>query len=126
MKFKTREIKGSFEELLKKFKPDSKFSTPEKTWEIYREALIEGDFELVEKCFTPDNSADHVEIVKRLGKQKAKELALKMRPIEKIFEEGGSAKYRILREQQISEEPTDITYYIYFRNIFGEWKIEDF
>ena len=100
--------------------PDPRFTSPESTWETYKQAMIDGDFSLVKKCLMPN--AKNVEIYKEIGKKKTKEIALAMRSIELITGDENRAKYRIKREMN----GQDITFFIYFNNIFGEWKIEQF
>ena len=101
--------------------PDPKFSSPEKTWEVYKAALIKGNLELAEECHIHRNS-NQITIYKKIGVEKTKELAMNFRPIEKVYGDKERCKYRIKR--YISGN--DITFYIYFANVFGEWKIEQF
>ena len=98
--------------------PDKRFASPETTWQTFKQALIDGDLNLAIECHVPGDTK-YREIYTALGKEKMKELAQKMRPIEQITADQQTAKYRIRREQQ----GKDITYYIYFSNINGEWKI---
>jgi hypothetical protein len=51
-----------------------------------------------------------------------KEIGEKMGNIGKIIASEQEAKYRIRR----MEEGKEITYYIYFHNFDGEWKMRDF
>jgi hypothetical protein len=101
-------------------KPDPRFSSPEKTWQMYKKALIDGDLELAALCHLPRNH--YIEFYRKMGPEKTKELAQNFRPIEKITGDDKRIKYRIKRLQS----GKDITYYIYFTNVFGEWKIEQF
>jgi hypothetical protein len=101
-------------------KPDSRFSSPERTWDTYKQALIAGDFELAESCLTPDFAKKHIEILKALGNEIIKKIALGYQPIQKIVQDDHSAKYR-LRQKEI--DGAEETYPIYFGNIFGNWKI---
>ena len=98
--------------------PDKRFSSPEKTWETYRQALIAGDLDLALECHVPSNNK-YEQIFKLMGKDKMKKIAEKMNPIGKITLNDKRAKYRIKR----NEKGNEITYYIYFSNINGEWKI---
>ncbi len=45
-----------------------------------------------------------------------------MKPIQKITEDKGNAKYRIIR----NVNGTEITFYIYFVNVLGNWKIDHY
>jgi hypothetical protein len=101
--------------------PDEIFSSPERTWETYRKALMVGDFDLAISCHLPGDKK-YSEIFRLLGKEKMKEAAEKMSPIEKITSDSTMAKYRITRDQDGKE----ITYYIYFSNMNGEWKIVEY
>ena len=98
--------------------PDKRFSSPEKTWKTYRRTLMAGDLDLALECHISNNNK-YREIFKVMGKDKLKEMAEKMNPIGKITLDNMRAKYRITRNQ----EGNEITYYIYFSNINGEWKI---
>jgi len=98
--------------------PEKRFSSPEKTWEAYRQALMAGDLDLALECHVPNNNK-YEQIFKLMGKDKLKKMAEEMNPIGKIMLEDMSAKYRITR----NEKGNEITYYIYFSNINGEWKI---
>jgi tetratricopeptide (TPR) repeat protein len=98
--------------------PDKRFSSPEKTWETYKKALMAGDLDLALECHIPNNNK-YRQIFKLMGKDKMKKMAEKMNPIGKITLDDMRAKYRITR----NEKGNEITYYIYFSNINGEWKI---
>ena len=101
--------------------PDPKFSSPEKTWALYKNALIEGDLELAAQCHQRKND-HHIEMYKAIGVEKTIEIARNFRPIQKVVGDEHRSKYRI--KQNIKDR--DITFYIYFTNVFGEWKIEKF
>jgi hypothetical protein len=101
--------------------PDKRFSSPEKTWETYKKALIAGDLDLAMECHIPGNNK-YRGIFSVLGKDEMKKMAKKMNPIGKITLDEMRAKYRITRDH----EGNEITYYIYFSNINGEWKIEQY
>jgi hypothetical protein len=100
---------------------DPQFSSPENTWAAYKEALIAGDFDHAQRCHTPDKQ-DYIEVYRELGKEKTKELVQAMRPIQKVIADDQRAKYRIRR----NDGGHEITYYIYFYNVLGEWKIDKF
>ncbi len=61
----------------------------------------------------------HNAILNAVGADKMKSKVEEMRPIQKIVEEDGRAKYRIKRK--IGDQ--DITFNIYFVEVFGHWKI---
>ena len=101
--------------------PDKRFSSPEKTWETYRSALIAGDIDLALECYVP-GQWQHKKILTVLGNEKVKGLGREMGKIEKITASETRAEYMIKRKQK----GTEITYWIYFQNIDGEWKIQEF
>jgi hypothetical protein len=101
--------------------PEEKFSSPEKTWAIYTKALSEGDIPLALDCHAAGGNK-YSEIFQVVGREKLKEMALKMRSIGKITADQTTAKYRIKRDLK----GEDITFYIYFTNINGEWKILEY
>ena len=100
---------------------DKRFSSPEATWELYKKALIAGDIDLAMECHLPGERR-YRELYTALGKEEMKKIAEDMRPIEKVTASETSAKYRIKR----LIEGNDITFYIIFDNIDGEWKIEHY
>jgi hypothetical protein len=97
---------------------DKRFSSPEKTWQTYRHALMAGDLDLALDCHVPNNNK-YREIFKVMGKDKMKKMAEEMNLIGRITLDQMRAKYRITR----NEKGNEISYYIYFSNINGEWKI---
>ena len=99
--------------------PDDRFSSPEKTWALYRSAFLAGDIELSNRCLMPKFREKHEAIRKAIGDEKMKRKIEEMRPIERIYEEDGGAKYRIKRK--IGDN--DITFYVYFVEVFGKWRI---
>lgn len=102
--------------------PDHRFSSPESTWSRYKEALLHSNIDEAMECFSPDSVKRYREVFNALGKDRMKQMAADMRPIQKITQSADSAKYRIRR----SEQGQEITYYIYFVNAFGNWKIQQF
>jgi len=98
--------------------PDKRFSSPERTWETYKRALMAGDLDLALECHV-FNDAKYKKTFDLMGKEKLKKMAEKMNPIGKITMNDMRAKYRIRRNQKGNE----ISYYIYFSNVNGEWKI---
>ena len=50
------------------------------------------------------------------------EQAIAMNPIKKVVSDENSAKYRLIRNIKGKE----ITLYVYFVNIFGEWKVDKY
>ena len=48
---------------------NQQFSSPEQTWTLYKNALLEGDYELAEKCCCPGKTK-HVFVYKRMRESK--------------------------------------------------------
>ncbi len=101
--------------------PDKRFSSPEKTWETYRNAMKAGNIDTVMECYVPGIWKER-KIFTLLGKEKMKEIGKDLRDIEKISAGDKEAEYHILRKQKGKE----ISYGIYFHNIDGEWKMREF
>ncbi|MBU0485876.1 MAG: ankyrin repeat domain-containing protein [Proteobacteria bacterium] len=100
--------------------PNPRFASPEKTWELYKQALIKGDLEFAAKCHLPNSST--MEMYEQLGQEKTSEIAKNFRPIQRVSGDDERCEYRIKRMQL----GTEISYTITFVNVFGEWKIEQF
>ncbi len=106
--------------------PDPRFSSPEKTWELYKNSLIDGNFDIALQCMTQSRAEKEKKIMDAMGKNRMKEIAEEMNPIQKIKEDAQSAKYRIKKAEKIKGKVHNITYYIYFHNIYGNWKIHEY
>ncbi|MCL7488962.1 MAG: ankyrin repeat domain-containing protein [Desulfobulbaceae bacterium] len=103
------------------YKPDPRLSSPDKTWELHKQAMVDGDLPLFKKTLSrPDHPL--IEIYEHLDPEKRRELVGKMKAIERIVQDDRRAQYRI--HKTIKNE--EITFYIYFSNVFGEWKIDDY
>jgi hypothetical protein len=128
---KTEKLLRELEKISKKrgieiiIEPDKRFSSPEKTWETYKKAFSEGDFETVKECYAPGGGAT-IKAFREIGKEKMKEIGETMGDIQKITGNKESAKYRIKRKEKYQDKEQEITYYINFHNIDGEWKMHDF
>jgi|SRR3989338_3177730 len=109
-----------------------KYSTPEKTWETYKEAITRGDTEAAldciaayEKDYERDRHYDRV----RGGIKGRQQLIVPIKSIELVSSGVNDAhglhvpreykKYRIVTEKGPSDK-----WFIYFVKIDGEWKIE--
>lgn len=103
-----------------KWEPDARLSSPEKTWQTYKQALIAGDFDLVAKCFIPESG--EIAFYKKMGKERSKKAALDMKQIEQIANDGQIADYKA---HQIVEGE-NVTFGISFVNVLGEWRLKDF
>ncbi|MBI4825657.1 MAG: hypothetical protein HY807_04470 [Nitrospirae bacterium] len=105
--------------------PDKRFSSPEKTWAIYKKAFREGDVDTLAECYVPGVGIT-MKAFKEVGKDKMREIGETMGDIEKITGNEESAKYRIKRKETYQNKEYDIGYSINFQNIDGEWKMYDF
>lgn len=103
--------------------PDPRFSSPEKTWELYKQALLMGDLNLVESCLSPHFAENHISVLRVLGNEKMRKIAEAMRPIEKVRQDDKKGEYLIRKTETHGGQAKDITYSIYFVNILGNWKI---
>jgi len=102
-------------------RPDKRFSSPEKTWETFRNAMKGGDIETVMECYVPGMWKER-DLFTLLGKERMKEIGKEMGNIEKVSVGDKEAEYQIIRK----EEGEKSSYGIYFHNIDGEWKIRQF
>ena len=100
---------------------DKRFSSPEKTWETYRNALIAGDIDLAMECYVPGEWKDR-KIFTLLGKEKMKEIGRSMGNIHEVKASETMAEYMIIRK----ESGKEYSYAIRFQNIDGEWKLYEF
>jgi hypothetical protein len=100
--------------------PDERFSSPEKTWATYKNALMEGDIPLALECYVGGETILS-QVSQDIDLNQLKEMAVKMGPIEKITSDQSTATYRITG----GIEGEDITFDIHFININGEWKISE-
>ena len=101
--------------------PDKRFSSPEKTWETYQNAMKAGDIDTVMECYVQGTWKER-EIFTLLGKEKMKEIGKDLRDIEKISAGDKEAEYHILRK----EKGKEYSFGIHFHNIDGEWKMSEF
>ena len=101
--------------------PNKRFATPEATWDFYRSSLSRGDIQSAISCHIPFDTK-YSGLFNELGPKKVKQIGHEMGSIEKIISDSSKAKYRLKRQ----ENGMDITYYVYFVQINGEWKIEKY
>lgn len=101
--------------------PESRFSSPEKTWETYKTALAQGDIDTVKECYVP-GEWKFKKTFELIGEEKMKEIAKDMGDIKRLRGDDQEVKYRIRRK--INGE--DVAFYIHFYNIEGEWKMRGF
>jgi|SRR3989338_560132 len=105
-----------------------KYTTPEKTWETYREAIFKGDMEAAFDCF-----ADYVKDMARrryvkIGLEGIREGIRTIKGFQLI--ESATINNPLLKrpaeykEYMIATEKGPAKIFIFFVKIAGEWKIE--
>ena len=97
------------------------FATPEETWNHFKSAIMDGDFETAFKCCCPDESRSVLKFEK-MAPEKRKTIIESMGPIQKIVQQDKAAKYRLPRN---SNGATFYTY-VYFEKENAAWKIAGF
>lgn len=100
---------------------DKRFSSPEKTWQTYRKALLEGNLDLAMECYVPGEK-EHRKVFEALGKERIREIGKEIGNIVKVSSDETMAEYMIIRK----ENGKEYSYGIYFHNIDGEWKMQEF
>ena len=101
---------------------ESRFATPEATWTLFKESLLQGKTDDALACFSFGSLKKYRDMFNYLGREELKQMATEMLSIQRITSSEESAKYRIRRK----ENGQEITYYIYFDNFAGNWKIRQF
>jgi hypothetical protein len=102
--------------------PDPRFASPEKTWETHRKALLEGDVNVVKECYVP-GKGKHIPIFNLLGKEKMKEIGENLGPIVKVSVTRERAEY-LMRTK--GKDNREVNHPVYFHNLGGEWKMQNF
>jgi hypothetical protein len=105
---------------------DPRYASPEQTWQVHVEAMISGDLDQALACFLPKRAAKQRQIFSAIGRQQLQEMATAMETIQVITKSDDRAKFRIRRRENHGGKAHTITYYIYFANVFGEWKIDKY
>ena len=100
--------------------PDPNFASPETTWDLYRKSFIQGKLEVALKCLSPGCAHKQSQMFQNLSKDVLNVMGNQFGPIQKVMKDAETAKYRIKRD----EHGRQITYYVQFVNIFGNWKID--
>ncbi|ABK18043.1 Ig-like domain-containing protein [Syntrophobacter fumaroxidans] len=95
-------------------------------WDGMKAALIAGNSPGALAYFAASSRERYGEVFEHLAAG-LPSIASGMREIELIYAKGGTAKYRIKREEQVQGQVYDITYYVYFlRDAAGIWGIDRF
>lgn len=98
---------------------NQQFSSPEQTWTLYKNALLEGDYELAEKCCCPGKTK-HVFVYKRMRESKRQQILQNIKSLEKVYLKKDEAKYKLIKDVN----GVDVSSYVYFARIDNQWKIE--
>ncbi|MBI4843960.1 MAG: hypothetical protein HY809_06520 [Nitrospirae bacterium] len=106
--------------------PDSRFASPEKTWNSYKTALINGDFDLALNCFVPSRAKKQKKVIEAIGKEKMREIARQWELNNKVEENKEKAMYQITSTEEHDGKTASYIFDIQFINIVGNWKIIDF
>ena len=97
------------------------FSSPEQTWEHFKAAILEGDFETAHKCCCQDKSRGVLRF-ELMDAEKRKNIVESMGPIEKVEEQENTAMYKVPRTFAGKSFST----YVNFEKVKDEWKIKSF
>jgi len=96
-------------------------SSPESTWNEFRNTVTAGNFTLAEACFYSSENRT-VKRYKKLGKVKANRVFKTIKSIEKVYQDEDSAKYMVHRDIN----GKNLTTYVSFAKIDDQWKIDKY
>ena len=97
------------------------FSTPEATWQQFKNAMIAGDLDLALACCCPGSNR-LLNRYKKFGKVKASRAFRSVKSIEKVHQDDASTQFRVNRDIN----GTQFTTYISFAKIDDQWKINKY
>ena len=97
------------------------FSTPEQTWDLFKTALLEGDFDTAHNCCSEGKTRGVLKF-KKMDADKRKNIVQSMQELEKIHQQDNKAKYKLLR----TSNGADFFTFVYFEKVGNEWKIENY
>jgi len=97
---------------------DNQFSSPEASWETYKDALKRGDIEDIVECSYKVRVMSRAEL-KKIDIEMLKKMGENFRKIEKVSIDGNRAKYR----RHSIKDGKDVVGTEYFTNVDGEWKV---
>jgi len=97
------------------------FATPEQTWDQFKAAILDGDFDAAQKCCCQSNSKGVLKFEK-MDAEKRKNIILSMQELTKIHQQEDKAKYKLIRNSNGANFST----FVYFEKIDDEWKIENY
>ena len=97
------------------------FSTPEQTWNLFKTAIQEGDFDTANNCCTEGKKKGILKFEK-MDADKRKNIVQSMQELEKINQQDNKAKYKLIR----NSNGTYFFTYVYFKKVGNDWKIENY
>ena len=100
---------------------DNTYSTPEQTWNLFKTALLEGDFDTAHNCCS-EGKTKRILKFKKMDAGKRKSIVQSMQGLEKIHQQDDKAKYKLLRNSNGANFFT----FVYFEKVGNEWKIENY
>jgi ELWxxDGT repeat protein len=101
---------------------DARFSSPERTWALHKEALARGDIDAALGCMTPWSQKRYRKAYESLGPEKMKAMAKDLGTVYKVKDRGDEAEYDTL----IEKEGHTYSYGVRFIKIYGEWKLDNY
>ena len=96
-------------------------SSPEAVWDHFKTAMLKGNYDLALECCCPENN-NFVQRLTKFGQVKTNRVFSSVTSIEKVFQDNASAQYKVHR----NINGTDLTTYVSFANIEGQWKITNY
>jgi len=96
-------------------------SSPEAAWDHFKTAMIAGNYAAALECCCPENT-DFVQRLTKFGQDKTNRVFRSVTSIEKVFQDNRSARYMVHR----SINGTNLTTYVSFAKIAGQWKIASY
>ena len=96
-------------------------SSPEATWDAFKKAIVQGNYDMALECFCPGQS-NKVNRYKKLGTVKTQRIFKAIKSISKVYQDEETAKYRLLRDIK----GKNFTTYISFAKIDNKWKIDKY
>jgi hypothetical protein len=97
------------------------FSTPEQTWNLFKTAILKGDFDTAHHCCS-EGKTKAVLKFKKMEVDKRKRIVQSMQELEKIHQQDNKAKYKLLR----TSKGANFSTFVYFEKVDNEWKIESY
>ena len=97
------------------------FASPEHTWALFKNAILEEDFDTAKKCCCHGKTKGVIKF-ERMDAEKRKKIVRSMGKIEKVDAGENAATYKVPRHSNGSTFYT----YVNFEKVDDEWKIESF